>query len=60
MNPVLHDAARYVELGWLMGIMTVVFLSAFIGAIWWALAKSNRARFEEAARMPLANGDDYE
>lgn len=57
MNPVLAEAAGNVQLGWLLGLMTIVFLIAFLGWTWWAFAPSRRARMEEYARMPLDEGD---
>lgn len=57
MNPVLAEAAGSVQLGWLLGLMTIVFLIAFLGWTWWAFAPSRRARMEEYARMPLDEGD---
>jgi cbb3-type cytochrome oxidase subunit 3 len=58
MNPVYRDAAVYVQHAWIMGAMTVLFIVCFIGWTWWAYARHNRARFEEAARLPLTTGDD--
>lgn len=58
MNTVLQAGVRSIELGWLAGVMTAVFLAFFAGWTWWAFAKRNRARFEEAALLPLSNGDE--
>jgi cbb3-type cytochrome oxidase subunit 3 len=58
VNPVLREAAGFVEHGWLMGLMTVLFFTCFIGWSWWALARRNRRRFEDAAMLPLTTGDD--
>jgi len=35
------------------GIFTVLAFSAFLGVTWWAYTRHNRARFEEASRLPL-------
>lgn len=35
------------------GIFTVSALIGFIGVTWWAYTRHNRARFEEASRLPL-------
>ena len=38
-------------------VMTVVSFVAFIGIIWFALSPRNSKRFEEAARLPLEDGN---
>lgn len=58
MNPVWKEAARLVEGGWIMGAMTVLFFVCFVGWTWWAYAKHNRAKFEDAAMLPLSTGDE--
>lgn len=35
------------------GIFTVTALIGFLGVTWWAYTRHNRARFEEAALLPL-------
>ena len=56
MNPVVRAAAESVELGWLLGAMTIVFLVAFLGWTWWAYAPSRKALMEEYARIPFDEG----
>ena len=58
MNHVLQAAAEHVQLGWVLGVMTVIFLAWFVGWTIWAFLPSNRARFEKAARMPLTDGGE--
>ena len=58
MNPILQAAAERVNLGWLMGLMTVFFLAWFIGWTVWAFHPKNKQRMEDAARMPLSDGGD--
>ncbi len=53
MNPVFAQATGIAEHAWIMGVVTIVFIACFLGAIWWAFARRNRARFERAARLPL-------
>ncbi|MBA4284457.1 MAG: CcoQ/FixQ family Cbb3-type cytochrome c oxidase assembly chaperone [Xanthomonadaceae bacterium] len=36
------------------GIFTIAAIVSFVGVCWWAYARSNAARFAEAARLPLA------
>jgi len=57
MNPVLNLAAESVELGWLLGIMTVFFLVSFLGWIWWAYAPKHKAMMDEAAMLPFTDGE---
>lgn len=58
MNPVFREASAYVHNGWIMGLMTVLFLVFFAGWTWWAYAKQNRQKFEEAAMLPITTGDE--
>ncbi|RMH18505.1 MAG: cbb3-type cytochrome c oxidase subunit 3 [Gemmatimonadetes bacterium] len=59
MNTLLKHAASTVELGWVAGLMTALFLVFFLGWIVWAYAPSNRARMERAAQLPfLDEGDE--
>ena len=32
---------------------TLVSFATFLGIAWWAYARANRARFDEAARIPF-------
>ena len=38
----------------LRSIVTVLSMLAFIGIVVWALLRSNKARFDEAAMLPFA------
>jgi cbb3-type cytochrome oxidase subunit 3 len=58
MNPLIQEAAASVELGWLLGVMTVVFFAVFLIWFWVAYAPKNRERWDEAARMPFMDGGD--
>lgn len=60
MNPLLQEAVRQIQHGWLAALMTVVFLACFIAFVWWALLPRNRQRFDDAARLPLSDGDENE
>ncbi len=60
MNPVLHEGVRNIQLGWIAGVMTIVFVAIFIGWACWACAAGNRERFEAARQLPLTNGDEIE
>ncbi len=58
MNPILHEAGANSELGWLMGVTTVVFVAAFLFWIWWAWTARHKARWEADSRLPLNDGGD--
>jgi cbb3-type cytochrome oxidase subunit 3 len=58
VNPVFKAAAASAEYGWVMGVMTVVFLAVFLGWAFWAYHPANRAAMNEAAAMPLSDGGD--
>jgi len=38
----------------LRSIFTVACLCVFVGIVAWAYSRSNKAQFEEAARLPLS------
>lgn len=58
MNPVLDAAAESVSLGWLLGVMTVFFLAAFLAWVWWAYTPKRKDALEEAALLPFADGEE--
>lgn len=37
---------------------TVVSFATFAGVVWFAVTPRNKQRFEEAARLPLEDGED--
>jgi cbb3-type cytochrome oxidase subunit 3 len=58
MNPIINAASANSELGWLMGITTVLFVATFAFWTWWAYASKNKARWEADSRLPLNDGGD--
>jgi cytochrome c oxidase cbb3-type subunit 4 len=56
MNTLTRAAAETVQMGWVLGIMTVVFLAFFIGWTVWAYSPRRKAELEEAARLPFMDG----
>ncbi len=50
---VLKEGAAMAQMGWLMGVMTIVFTITMVGWILWTWWPSHRAKLEAAARMPL-------
>ncbi len=58
MNPLLKEAAERVDLGWLMGFTTVLFIGCFLFWAWWAWAARNKTRWEAASRLPFNDGGD--
>lgn len=57
---VLQEGARAAPYGWVLGVVTIVFMVAFVAWIWWLFARKNRRRFDEAANLPFSNGDEPE
>lgn len=56
-HPVIAEAGQVLAQssaeGLLMGVMTAVFLTFFLGWAVWAWLPSNREKMASAARMPL-------
>lgn len=45
------------DINTLRSIVTVAAFVTFIGIVWWAMARRNQTRFEEAARLPFGQDD---
>ncbi|WP_353252371.1 cbb3-type cytochrome c oxidase subunit 3 [Salinisphaera sp. PC39] len=45
------------DLGTLMGLVTLVFLVIFVGIVFWAYSGRRRKDFDEASRLPLDEGE---
>lgn len=58
MNPVIAGAAASVSMGWLAGLMTIVFLACFLGWVWYAYNPQRRELMDEAARIPFLDGGE--
>lgn len=58
MNPIYRAGAETAQHVWVMGAMTVLFLACFLGWTWWAFARGNRSRMDEAALLPLTVEND--
>ena len=58
MNPIIREAADGAQLGWLMGLTTVVFVLAFLFWVWWAWTARNKTRWEADSRLPLNDGGE--
>ncbi len=58
MNEVYRTAAETARLGWVMGALTVLFLACFLYWAWWAYRSGNRARMDEASRLPFTDGSE--
>lgn len=56
-NPIIAEAGQALAQssgeGLLMGVMTAVFLTFFIGWAVWAWLPANKSKMDAAARMPL-------
>ena len=53
MNPVFKAASEALTMGWLMGIMTLLFMTFFSLWVWWAYRPSNREAMAAAAQLPF-------
>lgn len=42
------------DINFLRGVMTVLWMLAFIGIVWWAWHPRTKARFDEAANLPFS------
>jgi cbb3-type cytochrome oxidase subunit 3 len=58
VNPLLREAAASVQLGWLLGAMTVVFVVVFLAWVWYAYRPKHREMMDEYAQMPFMEGGD--
>jgi cytochrome c oxidase cbb3-type subunit 4 len=45
------------DLNLMRALVTVLLFAAFVGIVCWAYARRNRARFEEAARLPFVDDE---
>ena len=41
-------------------IALILFTTLFAGVVWWVTKKSNRERYEQAAQIPLSEGEKHE
>ena len=41
------------DAGLIGSIVTVIFFLLFVGIVWWAYHKDNRAKYDAAARLPF-------
>ena len=55
MSQLLHGS--HSELGWLMGLTTVLFVSCMVAWTVWAFAPSRRQAMEDASRIPFEGGE---
>lgn len=58
MNTLLNTARESVQMGWLPGLMTLVFFVFFVAWVVWTYHPGNRELMEEASRMPFMDGGE--
>ena len=58
MNPLLREAAASVELGWLLGLLTVLFFAVFLWWVWYAYTPKHKQMMDEAAQAPFDDGGE--
>ena len=56
MNTLTRAAADTVQMGWMLGIMTLLFLIFFVAWTVWAYSPQRKEQLEEAARLPFMDG----
>jgi cbb3-type cytochrome oxidase subunit 3 len=57
-NPLFHRAGEVAQDGWIMGVMTVVFLLTFAAWSLYAYAPWAREAHEQNARIPFSSEED--
>lgn len=58
MSQITTAAAEGIQNGWIMGLMTAVFLGFFMVWTYWAYRPSNRSNLDRAARLPFEDGEE--
>lgn len=53
MNPLMREAAASIEMGWLLGLLTVVFFASFLWWVWYAYTPRHRQLMKDASVMPF-------
>ena len=56
MNDLIREASGSVQGGWILGLVTVLFLISFLWWVWYAYAPSHKEMHDETARLPLEDG----
>lgn len=57
MNPLRVEAAASVQMGWLLGVVTVLFFVSFLYWVWYAYAPSRKQIMHEASLIPFDGGE---
>ena len=57
MNPLKLEAAASVQMGWLLGALTILFFASFLYWIWYAYAPSRKQFMDEASLIPFDGGE---
>jgi len=57
MNPLMREAALGVEMGWLLGLLTVVFFLSFMWWVWYAYSPRHKELMRDASLMPFDGGE---
>lgn len=57
MNPLMSEAGASVGMGWLLGLLTVVFFASFLWWVWYAYTPKHRELMREASLMPFDGGE---
>lgn len=55
MSQLMHGA--HSDLGWLMGLTTILFISSMVGWTIWAFSPGRRELMDQASRIPFDGGE---
>jgi len=58
VNTLLREASGSVQGGWILGLMTVLFIASFLWWVWYAYSPAHREMHDETALMPLDDGGE--
>jgi cbb3-type cytochrome oxidase subunit 3 len=56
MHPLIEQARESIGLGWMAAVMTILFMVAYFGWIWYAYNPANKQKWDEAAMLPFEEG----
>lgn len=57
MSDAFHTMAGSADLGWVLGLTTLLFIATFLYWTWWAFRPANREKMDEAGRLPFDGGE---
>ena len=58
MNTLLREASGSVQGGWILGVVTLLFIISFLWWVWYAYTPEHREMHDRNALMPLDDGGE--